>query len=81
MSRLAPTSIAARRLVRDEHARVDQQRPREQELLLVAAGQRPGGRLEEAVPSTCSSASRDRRAARRRAGRTRTAGTGPGWSG
>ena len=37
----------AGRLVGDEHAGSDEQRPREEQLLLVATGQRPGRRLEQ----------------------------------
>ena len=38
---------AAGRLVGDEHPGLDEQRPGEEQLLLVAAGQRPGRRLEQ----------------------------------
>ena len=71
MSRFAPTSIAARRLVRDEHAGRDQQRPREEQLLLVAARQRAGGRLEDAATRRPAERLADRACARLRAGRTR----------
>ena len=72
---------AAGRLVGDEHPGLDEQRPGEQQLLLVAAGQRPGRRLEQRRSGHALEGVADLPRARPRGGRTRTAGSAGGWSG
>ena len=50
---------AAGRLVGDQDARIDEQRAREEQLLLVAAGQRPAGASRSGDPATRSRAVAD----------------------